>query len=418
MLRVSRFVQRFNSAPSASSKILNHQVPTSQPVQNAATAFKQLEEKMIRSFRLDQVLSQVTTNDIVIAKQDSSRYSFLGFKDLAALDVGRSLLLVPEHMRRFHTVCAREKAPCDFYADIDLAKDVDGEEVLLQVTDRVNAKLKAIGFGSSTTVILQSHHEHKLSYHLHVRGEKSAFTDFRAVRAIADGVNLQMGNPVVDMNCYRYNATLRTAFCAKLTPSSKGTALLGHLVPLVAKDDELARRLVPMSELSAERLFEVSLINRQIPTETFPDAKPLQLFNALGLRDKLGKALAADGMNTNEEVGGHRFLREDVKWLRYKSAITKLRQLPTEAAEDYLTWIAVGLALHSFGVESHIFEEWARFSLRCPEKFSREACQAKWVTFNSTAEPNNWRRGYNYLMTSVWRRFGSHITTDSHKPRF
>lgn len=418
MLRLTRQVLRIPQGyPSSLGHSRPADIPVAPPIQSAAAAFQKLEEQMIRSFRLDQVLSQVSPNDIVVAKQDNTRYSFLGFRDIPSLEVSRSLLLVPEHMRRFHTVCAREGAPCDFYADIDLPVDANGEETLLQVTDRLNAKLDAIDFGRRTTVILKSHHENKQSYHLHVRGKSSAFTDFRAVRAIVDGIHHQMGNPVIDTSCYRYNGTLRTAFSSKVAPSGTGPTVVNHLVPLEPKDDELARRLVDMQDLSAEQLFEVSLVNRQIPTETFDAATPLKLFNGLGKRSKLAQVLSEDGLNTSEEEGGHRFLREDVKWLRYKSAVKKVRQLPLDASEDYATWIAVGLALHGFGAENHIFEEWARFSLKCPEKFCREKCHAKWVSFNASADPHNWRRGYNYLTTTVWRKYGSHITTDTHKPK-
>lgn len=411
----------------------------------AANAFRKLDQQMVRSFRLDQVLSQVSPNDVVVARQDATRYSFIGFKDISALDVSRSLLLVPEHMRHFHTVCAREDAPCDFYADVDLTREADGEEALLQITDRLSATMEALKFGNFTTVILNSQHAHKQSYHLHVRGEQSAFTDFRAVRGIADSINLALGTPTIDMSCYRYNGTLRTAFCAKMVRAAGtsvaatgalGTSLVSHLVPYEAKDSELRTRLRGMTEMSAEQIFEASLATRQIPTESLPFTQPLRLFSGVGKHSKLAKHLRSNGgVNTCEALvddendddsnikrssrssQSHRFLREDVKWLRYKYAAKKVRQLPISAAEDYNTWVSVGLALHSFGGENNIFDEWMRFSAKCPEKFSREACHEKWMTFNGSSDAGNWRRGYNYLTSTVWRQLGMECVTNSHLPR-
>lgn len=404
----------------------------------AAAAFRRLEQQMVRSYRLDQVLAQVSANDVIVARQDATRYSFIGFRDIAALDVARSLLLVPEHMRHFHTVCAREGAACDFYADVDLSLEADGEGTLLQITDRLQETMRALKFGAYETIVLSSRHAHKQSFHLHVRGAESAFTDFRAVRGIADSVNASMGAPIIDMSCYRYNGTLRTAFCAKVArplgsasaggaATAMGTSRVCHLVPYEAKDAELARRLRGMTEMSPEQIFEASLATRQIPTESFPTAQPLRLFSGVGKHSKLAKHLRSSGLNTceAEEVDegaaaaskAHRFLREDVKWLRYKNAVKKARQLPLSAAEDYQTWISVGLALRSFGSEANIFEEWMRFSAKCPAKYSRDVCEAKWLTFGNGSDADNWRRGYNYLTSTVWRQLGGEFITNSHLPR-
>lgn len=37
-----------------------------------------------------------------------------------ALIIAQRLLLFPDHMRHFHTICGRDNVPCDFFADVDL----------------------------------------------------------------------------------------------------------------------------------------------------------------------------------------------------------------------------------------------------------------------------------------------------------
>ncbi|EPY25602.1 hypothetical protein STCU_06641 [Strigomonas culicis] len=98
------------------------------------------------------------------------------------------------------------------------------------------------------------------------------------------------------------------------------------------------------------------------------------------------------------------FLTEKAKWRRYKTVIEKVRRLPPHAAESFDVWVRVGLALHNFSNEDHVFEEWVKFSLRCPAKFTREVCRKKWTQFERNADALNWRRGFNYLNSTVWRQ--------------
>eukprot|EP00796_Vickermania_ingenoplastis_P012226 gene12226-8413_t len=98
------------------------------------------------------------------------------------------------------------------------------------------------------------------------------------------------------------------------------------------------------------------------------------------------------------------YLTEAAKWRRYKSVIGKLQHVPPRAATSFDIWVRIGLALHNFSNEEHVFEEWVKFSLKCPEKYSRDACRKKWLQFERNPDALNWRRGFNYLNQTLWRQ--------------
>lgn len=98
------------------------------------------------------------------------------------------------------------------------------------------------------------------------------------------------------------------------------------------------------------------------------------------------------------------FLTEGAKWKRYKTVVAKLESISPQAAMNFDIWVRVGLALHNFSNEERVFEEWVKFSVKCPQKFSREACKKKWLQFERNPDALNWRRGFNYLNHTLWRQ--------------
>jgi predicted P-loop ATPase len=60
-----------------------------------------------------------------------------------------------------------------------------------------------------------------------------------------------------------------------------------------------------------------------------------------------------------------------------------LDRIPAADADDYDTWLKVGMALHSAGDDS-LLHDWIRWS-SISGKFEPGICQAKWKTFNGTA---------------------------------
>ena len=98
------------------------------------------------------------------------------------------------------------------------------------------------------------------------------------------------------------------------------------------------------------------------------------------------------------------FLKESKKWARFGEAVAAVKRLPSTAAEEYATWIRVGLALHSFGNDAHIKAHWDAFSMRSPHKFNAEVNKGLWEYFGSRPNCFNWRRGYNYLVHTLRRQ--------------
>ena len=454
--------------------------PTPLAAINAASAvFNEMSSCLIRSYRLDQVLGQCSHTDTIVARQESkaagspsprlgsaivapgvgsTAFSYIGFRNVPPLEVAKCLLLIPEDRRQFHTVVGRDKHYCDYYADIDLptATAAEGEETLLRVLDRLDGSLRSLDFGKYDLMVLESNHTAgksvvgtaKRSYHIHLRGSESCFEDYRAPRAISENINMSIGSAVIDVGCYHQGGSLRTAFSAKAGP----TAATNRFLPLQASDSELQRRLREMLELPPDAVLERSLVTRDVravkgtmPPTVSPapsksstknkstevemqqphspallSAAPLRIFNARGgVVGELNKRGTKGLRKVCVDAAGQavpRFLREDVKWLRYKMALEKLHSLPSGAAADYNIWVRVGLALHNFGTEGFLYREWLRFSMKCPEKFDRDACEKKWKQFGednrgSALHPDhereNWRRGYNYLTSTVWRSLGT-----------
>jgi archaellum biogenesis ATPase FlaH len=70
--------------------------------------------------------------------------------------------------------------------------------------------------------------------------------------------------------------------------------------------------------------------------------------------------------------------REHGTW-SYQDVMDMLRAIP---ADDYETWLKVGMALHSSG-ESWAYEAYDTWSRGCPEKYAERAIGAKWRSFDA-----------------------------------
>ncbi|TPP53918.1 Primase C terminal 2 (PriCT-2) family protein [Leishmania donovani] len=278
-----------------------------------------------------------------------------------------------------------------------------------------------------------------------------AFQDYRAVKLIADEVNQTIGRDIVDHNCYRTNGMLRCAFSAKM-PSAQdhnyhqqtdngAAAARKRLVPLVtASDPALQQRLSEtesvLRTMTDPEVLELTFVTRHLDADAkvikaarkhatsllahesdAPAESAEQLHRAAVLdattrhRFKLIRPRQIMGPQATQAVEYDAygnvvppFLTEAAKWRRFKAVTAKLRTLPPRAAESYDVWVRVGLALHNFSNEDHVFEEWVRFSLKSPLKYSREVCRKKWMQFERNPDALNWRRGFNYLNSTVWRQ--------------
>ncbi|EPY27620.1 hypothetical protein AGDE_05580 [Angomonas deanei] len=294
-----------------------------------------------------------------------------------------------------------------------------------------------------------------------------AFQDFRIVKLIAEEINQTLGKNVIDLNCYRTNGMLRCAFNYKIASTNNNEVDLakythkgksaedkednnnssnssgGRLVPFTQSQSgngELQAKLDATNKvlrhLSDPEVLELSFCTRHMEG----DASNLKNINSYVKRNFSITAPANSSVKVKHEYQLYRtyltnkhhfksikprhvlgplynvqqefdmygnlvspFLTEKAKWKRFKTAVEKLHHLPPHAAEGFDTWVRVGLALHNFSNEDHVFEEWVKFSLRCPTKFSRETCRKKWTQFERNPDALNWRRGFNYLYHTIWR---------------
>lgn len=269
-----------------------------------------------------------------------------------------------------------------------------------------------------------------------------AFQDYRTVKLVADEVNQTLGRSVIDENCYRAHGMLRCVFSSKLQSSQDidyraGSSMNGkrRLMPLLtASDPALQRKLTEMEDV-LRTMTDPEVLELSFCTRHLDDVETTRLVHH-HLKETLPSATRGAQRKANDDLlkaaTRHRFkllrprhvlgpqgsqaveydaygnvvspyLTEAAKWRRYKAAVTKLHTMPPRSAESYDVWVRVGLALHNFSNEDHVFEEWVKFSLKCPQKYSREACRKKWIQFERNPDALNWRRGFNYLNTTVWR---------------
>jgi hypothetical protein len=359
---------------------------------------------LMRSFRVEQVAPLAPTDVLLARQEQESFFSYLSYRGEPREAVANLLLSVADADRTFHVVFGRENIPCDFFADLDLPTvELDkAERIVTEVVQCLELRLKSFAPKRYEHLLLHSPSATKTSFHLHTRCDGALFQDYRTVRTLAEEINKDLMKNVIDTAVYRPWGTLRTAF------SSKPAALEG--------DGGMFRPYVPRSafllsaltrDLSSPEVLSRSFCLRggKVPSGV-SIIKPKEL---LSISDER-KTQTGKGSRTGD-VDEHgnpvsRFMSDSAKWRRYNSAVLKLRKLPAKASIDFGTWVRTGLALHNFSPDEAQFEEWVRFSLKCPQKFSREACVKKWAQFERNPDKANWRRGYNYLTVTIWRHLG------------
>ena len=419
--------------------------------------FADIQSSLVRSFRLEQLLTQVSTKDLVLAKQENDRvFSFVGFPGVDHDDVATRLLKVPQDMRYFHVVTGRERVPCDFFGDLDLDGKLSAKEaetICLQALQEVHRMYEELYASRSLTksnknntskaeLSLSSEQRKKLalstvvlhnpaslsknSFHLHVHSPVVALGDYRVVASVADRVNASLKQPIFDLQCYRHCGMLRLAFNGK--PNEPGTELVSFQ-PSNAKFQDL---LKSTSKVDNQTVLRRSMALRPDAVNTKNKGKGLFVCRSLVEEDEelhsTDEALGGEGGATTKKASQvvsrsgqvieydnfgnkiHPFLKEANKMRRFQEAKKACRQLPPRAADSYDTWVRVGLALHNFGCEEEFLDEWVLFSLRSPQKYSRDACAKKWERFGRPDDAFNWRRGYNYLTKTIWRELGLNRT--------
>lgn len=345
---------------------------------------------MVRNYKYELVARQAARDNFIFAKQEGpATYSYFSMLDTAPIDVARRMLKVPRSERNFHVVFGREGAPLDFFADIDAQcaehDRTRGERLLLQVLDAFGEEAATLGSEIDHVVALDGHSPDKLSYHLHIRLKGVAFADYRHVRDVVSTINRKLNHNVIDPAPLRRNGMLRTAYSPKF-----GDPFRCELSPLVAQDPELARRTRVSREMPHDEIMLASFVNR-----TEAGLKTVRRVGATRevLRDERGAIISS-------------FVHERNKSMRFHDCIRAMDGYRVEWADDYKTWIAVGLALHSFGSDDTTFMRWVNFARLSPGKFDLSRSRKLWTTFAKRRDCYNWRRGFNYLTKTIFTDSG------------
>src|SRR5262249_10152263 len=67
-------------------------------------------------------------------------------------------------------------------------------------------------------------------------------------------------------------------------------------------------------------------------------------------------------------------------------ALSALAGLNKQRADDYDSWLKVGMALHSVDQDEGMLEVWDKWSQTCEEKYQDGECEDKWDTFDNEHE--------------------------------
>ena len=98
--------------------------------------------------------------------------------------------------------------------------------------------------------------------------------------------------------------------------------------------------------------------------------------------------------------------RRTKQWsARSGASLVGVKALKASRAGPYQDWLVVGMALHSVGDDYEMLAAWKEFSALCSEKFSDQACEQKWRSFNGSgvtigtlikwAKEDGWQRPSN-----------------------
>ena len=381
-----------------------------------------------RSYRLTQVVDQVTDEDAILAcREGQALFSFWGYRGLRREALAKRILeMDADEKAAMYSVYGRVNVPCDFFAMINVphySGKTDGDafcdgpkteytgETLLEMAIKLTKehcfnRLKVPE--QPRILIIDGKNPHKHVYHLHIQFQSSAFKDYRAVRDAATAINAEAEFQLFDIAVYQANA-IKSLACTKLStgpatifqPESERSplALLLKSHKSLSWPDAVEALAASFSFRSATERFSFS----PGPAEGDDADRPAE-YNP----DKSFTIHLLKGDKSRTTVGPNgemipAYLADNKKWQRFGECVAAIRRLPASDAEAYDTWIRVGLALHSFGNESHIFDHWVNFSQRCPHKFSLQACQRYWGIFSKRPECFTWRRGFNYLTRTVTR---------------
>lgn len=356
----------------------------------------------IRGFRLEAVTAKVKPTDYVLALQQGPNiFHFMAFPGLEKKALcGHLLNAFPNDHRCFHTVFGRPGIPLDFVADIDLpvgpsnatSCDADLTNILTSFHKVMNEHVRnpcdhvmLLHSGSTSS---------KHSFHLHASVKNSAFDNLTAMKDLALLVNQDLQQNIFDTAIYRPAGSIRIAYAGKFEAPSR------ILVPYQSTHEPLLKLVSDVSSATKEDIMAMSLVVRPEVTES------VQLASGSSAAPvKLIKKASTTKMSGETDASGRPIpmhMSEKFKYARLGQALSALNKLPPSVAENYDTWIRVGLSLHSFGHENTIKQHWINFSARCPTKFDPKACDKNWEKFAERPDPYNWRRGYNY-MTRVLR---------------
>jgi hypothetical protein len=357
---------------------------------------------MIKSFRMEEVLSNVSPTDAMFGRRMSGgNMQFFAWPGLDHQTAANAIISMPETIRTCHTVFGRTGVP------VDIALDLDGpvpsnkmtsiaeatayqREVLLTALEALDKSIQKFlpGICVQSRVVLQSPNFKKVSFHVHVKLQNTAFSDFNSLRTFMKSAVKEHPaalEKVVDCQIYRLSGMLRMHRCMK---EDRTCALVVYNDPAVNLGfSNNGSEPVPESAAALH-----SLIIRDVATIS---GNPIHLVESTappGSWAPPAPAGAAKSDSENKKIFGRVPLP-----VTEEEACTNARDFilnhAAEDAREWRSWINIGLTtfrfahhfrdskIKSFGdrpVMDVFLEAWIEFSKKCPEKFELGACEKTW----------------------------------------
>ena len=376
---------------------------------------------MIKSFRLDEIMPMVSTKDALFArKMSQGNCQYFAWPGLDHQTAANAIVSMPDTIRTCHTIFGRHNVPVDIALDLDGSLPSDCQNIERAMKLQREALFLALGaLGESikillpnekvqSRVVLQSPNLSKISYHVHVKLADTAFDDVFSLAVFMKQAKEKFPKELalVDLQIYRMLGMLRMHRCMKENRTCSMIVFADPKANLGFGEGAL----VPEADAALH-----SLIIRDVATVT----KPL-----ISMRATLGHYPSGGGTATLSQVEHD---GRESAWPKRACILMPIKQdeacvqlqrfilnIPAKYAEEWKSWIAVGLAAYQVAyhfrdakvaafdnrpVLDVILEAWIEFSRKCPIKFENGTCEKTWQKLTPTRlkDANNWFNAYRKL---------------------
>ena len=363
-----------------------------------------LKTAMVQSHVAREVLKVLEPHDVMIARRmPTGACRYVAWPGTPMRELAAGLVDMPMNVRTIHSIFGREGSPVNIALDLDdkFPVEISSDQkrtafkhaVLQPVLESLHRIIQDRNETVESQLVLTSHSESKVSFHIHVALKEVAFHDYRSMQAFLVPL-LQKFPNLVDPNIYRNLGMLRLYSALK---EDLTRPMVGYCVDDRKINFGFQRPLTPAegffhSFIIREKQSYSRMIQLEMPAGYFRPAGTTVQDTEVGKR----KISVTMPLTTDEAI---------------ENTLTALRNIPETHAGQYKSWITVLLhckalsnefghsMFHGQQAEKLIFDEFVEFSKRSPEKFKGVVdCRKQWNSCKgNTRQDWNWFTAYKAL---------------------